>query len=205
LRKYTLNENFFENIDSEEKAYWLGFISADGCINRNRHGNYIYLSVALNNKDHHHLELLGKSLGYGGPVKDYDDYSKLVVSSRQITDSLKSLGVTERKSLIIKPWRGPADLMSHYWRGVFDGDGILSPSSNWQAGLCGSNPMVQGFYEFSNDYVKSKAIPKLIPSRDCWRWQVHGRNISSKMIQPLYENYSIALNRKASLASELMG
>lgn len=31
-RKYTINENYFKNIDTEEKAYWLGFIYADGYI-----------------------------------------------------------------------------------------------------------------------------------------------------------------------------
>lgn len=30
--QYTKNDDFFENIDSEEKAYFLGFICADGSI-----------------------------------------------------------------------------------------------------------------------------------------------------------------------------
>ena len=32
LRKYNVNHDFFESINTEERAYWLGFISADGCI-----------------------------------------------------------------------------------------------------------------------------------------------------------------------------
>ncbi len=31
-RKYFFNQQFFKNIDSEEKAYWLGFLMADGCV-----------------------------------------------------------------------------------------------------------------------------------------------------------------------------
>ena len=34
LKKYTANYNFFEKIDTEEKAYWLGFIAADGHVSR---------------------------------------------------------------------------------------------------------------------------------------------------------------------------
>ena len=51
-RKYALNEAFFEIIDSEEKAYWLGFIAADGCVYRRT------LSINLNIKDKAHLEKL---------------------------------------------------------------------------------------------------------------------------------------------------
>ena len=32
VRKHFFNENYFENIDTEEKYYWLGVVSADGCI-----------------------------------------------------------------------------------------------------------------------------------------------------------------------------
>ena len=30
--KYTLNEDYFEKIDSQEKAYLLGLIASDGCV-----------------------------------------------------------------------------------------------------------------------------------------------------------------------------
>ena len=42
---YKINENYFEKIDSENKAYRIGFISADGNVYKNR------LSIELNNKD----------------------------------------------------------------------------------------------------------------------------------------------------------
>lgn len=31
-RYYYFNENFFEKINNELSAYWLGFLYADGCI-----------------------------------------------------------------------------------------------------------------------------------------------------------------------------
>lgn len=35
MRKKVYNENYFEKIDSEDKAYFLGLIAADGCIINN--------------------------------------------------------------------------------------------------------------------------------------------------------------------------
>ena len=32
MNKYYYNKDFFNKIDTEEKAYWLGFLYADGCI-----------------------------------------------------------------------------------------------------------------------------------------------------------------------------
>src|SRR5688500_5811483 len=47
-RRYLINERFFDTINTEEKAYWLGFISADGTITRNR----ILFNLQLRDKEH---------------------------------------------------------------------------------------------------------------------------------------------------------
>lgn len=55
---YKINENYFENIDNKNKAYWLGFIAADGNVYGNK------LSIELNSKDEGHLKIFrrfGKS------------------------------------------------------------------------------------------------------------------------------------------------
>jgi hypothetical protein len=53
-RKYTLDEHYFEAIDTEEKAYWLGFIATDGWITKTG------LGIGLNVKDRSHLELFSR-------------------------------------------------------------------------------------------------------------------------------------------------
>ena len=55
-KKYSLNENYFETIDNEEKAYWLGFISTDGNIYKRDNNGTIILSFNLNIRDKKHLE-----------------------------------------------------------------------------------------------------------------------------------------------------
>ena len=51
-RKYSCDENYFECIDNEEKAYWLGFIYADGYITSKRaHGSQNFgVSLAIKDK-----------------------------------------------------------------------------------------------------------------------------------------------------------
>ena len=44
-QKYKFQENFFEIIDTQEKAYWLGFLFADGNVYKKRNSYYIKLSV----------------------------------------------------------------------------------------------------------------------------------------------------------------
>ena len=52
--RYSLNERYFEKIDNNNKAYWLGFIAADGCVSNKKGGRYLY--IELSRKDRDHLE-----------------------------------------------------------------------------------------------------------------------------------------------------
>lgn len=72
--------------------------------------------------------------------------ANLSVGSRRLADALIGLGIGPRKSATQEPWNGPEDLMPHYWRGLFDGDGSLARKSAdlWTVFLCGSEPCVRG-------------------------------------------------------------
>ena len=65
-RKYNVNDNFFDNIDTEEKAYVLGFLFADGCIYKKRSQVYI----KLNRKDKCILEKINTALCSNFPIFD---------------------------------------------------------------------------------------------------------------------------------------
>lgn len=136
-RKYNLNETFFDKIDSEEKAYMLGFIYADGNnlfkINR--------ISVQLAKKDEDILIKFSKLL-YNENIVKYTskknskgnifDYAYLNLFSRHMSEKLASLGVVERKSYAITfPNWLDKSLYRHFIRGLIDGDGwIRLPNSN---------------------------------------------------------------------------
>src|SRR5438105_237351 len=49
-KRYKVNENYFKVIDTEEKAYWLGFITADGCIHDRTAKSHVF-NITLNEID----------------------------------------------------------------------------------------------------------------------------------------------------------
>ena len=99
-----VNKTYFSKIDTPEKAYWLGFLFADGCVNNNDHG----VSIGIHPKDIELLIRLKKVLTLDNKL-EYTNQP--VVSLRfgniQIHDDLISHGCVPRKSLILKP---PIDL-----------------------------------------------------------------------------------------------
>jgi len=65
-KKANIKSDIFDNIDTEEKAYWLGFIYADGNISDmesylRKSGKYVYrMEVSLKADDIDHLNKLNK-------------------------------------------------------------------------------------------------------------------------------------------------
>lgn len=122
-RRYTCDDHFFDVIDSELKAYWLGFIAADGCVTGNS------LSVGLQARDREHLERLQSGLDATNPVTSGCSTSghptaALFVTSQALVAGLERNGVIRRKSKTLEwPHHLDASLLRHYLRGYFDGDG----------------------------------------------------------------------------------
>lgn len=141
-RKYEYVSNFFETIDTEEKAYWLGFIMADGNIEYNKSNNtkhktsQIRLTFTLSRIDKYHLDKLSKAISSGVPVKDRTvklkttsksyDMCELKIYNKNIVDDLIKLGVTPRKSTKEIFPDINKNLRKYFILGYFDGDGCFS-------------------------------------------------------------------------------
>lgn len=130
-RKYTHQYDFFENIDTEEKAYWLGFMFADGYIvdYSNKYGEDKF-GITLHSKDKETLEQFKKSIQSTNPITDVSSNGRqlhrILMSSQKTVDDLISHGCFKQKSLILKPPTGiPKELIHHFIRGFFDGDGSI--------------------------------------------------------------------------------
>jgi hypothetical protein len=208
MRKYTLNENFFENIDSEEKAYWLGFISADGCVDRAG----LHLIIALGRKDRDHLEKFISAINWNGPIVDRIGSKKtleswVTVCSARLIDDLNALGVTAAKSQTLIPWAGSPDLMSHYWRGMIDGDGsVQMPYKTynwWQVNLTGSEKTIEKFQGWAKEACGTTA--KINNRGSYWNMNIAGTRMCKKLIEKLYGDANVALARKLQLANQLIG
>lgn len=136
-RKYDLNEYYFDQIDTEEKAYILGFIYADGnnLFQTNR------VSINLSIKDEEILKKFS-NIFYGKEILKYSSrknengqifkYVSLNLYSKHMSQHLSTIGVMERKShkLTFPEWLDKS-LYQHFIRGLIDGDGwIYLPTNN---------------------------------------------------------------------------
>lgn len=131
----TLNLNFFDKIDTEEKAYYLGLMYADGnnYIGHTKRKHYM-IRLCLQERDKLIIEKFRDLIAPQHLVKlakkktdTQQAQYQLRISSKIISDQLTNLGCVPNKSLILQfPNYISNDLLRHFIRGYFDGDGCFS-------------------------------------------------------------------------------
>lgn len=128
-----LNENYFENIDTENKAYFLGLIYADGYVGVH---DELVISFKDNEDGLRILNLLKEELGFTGELKTQIQNggykpeatcAKLNFSNAKINSDLRKWGLSEYKLESRKHIPDiPKELVPHFIRGMFDGDGSIA-------------------------------------------------------------------------------
>lgn len=136
---YMCDYHYFDEINTEEKAYWLGFLSADGWINKNDKSNAGVTGIELQYGDINHLKKFNKSIKGNYQITDrwrVCELSKntekknhmccIRIFSLTMYNSLVEKGFTKNKSFDchIPPLK--QDLIKHYIRGYFDGNGCFT-------------------------------------------------------------------------------
>jgi len=120
-RKYYFNENVFDIINTPEKAYWLGFLMADGYIV----GNVLGLDLAI--RDKKHLEKYKNFWETNKLIRPYENKKKhkvrLVISSPYVVDKIMQYGIVPKKTFKTFFPSIPSQFYVDFIRGVFDGDG----------------------------------------------------------------------------------
>lgn len=218
--KYTYNKDFFEEIDSEEKAYWLGFIYADGYV-YNANGTY-ELGIQLKQSDSEHLKKLNKSLNGNinvdlfdvdnvfGNNKVYPSCSIRIYCKKMILD-LEKNGVVQNKTKIIELPNIKNNLMIHFIRGYFDGDGCLRRNKDRNSlsfDFCSaSEKMLEGIriYIYENHEINSYICVE--NKENCitnYRLNIRGLRNGYKFGCLLYDNSKIYLDRKFKLFNTLV-
>lgn len=124
--KGNFNHFYFQHINTEAKAYWLGFIMADGYIKDTAKSGALQLIIHLNKKDFNHLVKFHESLESKSLVGlNKDNSIRSSHSSDILCNSLIKLGCTPRKSLTLRFPKINKDVVNHFIRGYFDGDGSV--------------------------------------------------------------------------------
>lgn len=182
MRKYNLNENFFDVLN-EKSAYWLGFLYADGFV-RMKDGKSGELKLKLKDTDKNHIEKFLKDINCDKPIKcGIDNKSKfcsVTIYSNLLVNKLFDLGCVNNKTQKIRLPELTEELISHFIRGYFDGDGSISKVKNrpnsFSVSICSNKNFNKDLlqflgygkeYEYENySVVKISKIMEVIKFRD---------------------------------------
>lgn len=124
--KIPFNEHIFDEIDTKEKAYWLGFLAADGCNHNNQR-----ISLRLGIADFNHLVKFADFLGYPSSHiqiinANPSNLCNIATRSKHFCNALKKHGVVHRKTTIVKMPNLSNNLIKYWIAGYMDGDGCIS-------------------------------------------------------------------------------
>ena len=137
-KKYNVNNDYFGKINTPEKSYILGFIYADGCNYISDDKKNFIINFTQLKKSIDILQKINFELNSEYPIREYNqkENNKIIctldIRSKKMSEDLIKLGVTPKKSLFIKfPNNNivPEELVSHFIRGYFDGDGCITIKS----------------------------------------------------------------------------
>ena len=218
-RRYKVNHDFFDEINTEEKAYWLGFIYADGYITV-REGRLMF-GVSLSSKDRNHLVLLINCLESDYKIKEYKvssgykvgvKYSRLIISSEKLCNDLIKHGVFKQKTNILLPPKIKRELIRHFIRGYIDGDGSIYKTANdygydWHLNIVGTNELLTFIIEYFFDEKLVQRKTKLEKRKKHHKISYirYGGNIQTKRIlDNIYQDANLFLERKYDVYKELL-
>lgn len=192
--KKSVKSDIFEIIDTEEKAYWLGFMYADGYVSSDRNS----LGICLQLIDTPHLEKFKDFLKYSGDVRVESNRCRVEFRDTKMKNDLIEKGCTPKKSLTLTfPNEDilPKELIRHFIRGYFDGDGCLCyTEKTLDVELIGT----QSFTETVCDIIgiDKKRIYPLGRGSEAKRIVMGGIKDIEKFLTYIYEDCHIYLDRK---------
>lgn len=199
-RQHSLDQRFFETIDTEEKAYWLGFICADGHVSDDG------LIVGLASVDEPHLRKLRQSICSDAPITRPAKAAVLNVWSKAMVEDLRSHGLQRQKSLTLQMPNIPQPLRRHFIRGLFDGDGSIKITTRrkpryvnavteYTVMFCGTSDVMRAVRESVSSQARvSRPSIQIRQNLSVVEWS--GRQQVLRILDWLYADTSVALDRK---------
>lgn len=206
-RIYSHNANYFHSIDTEEKAYWLGFLYADGNVHRTT------IKITLGEKDKNHLVKFNEALNNSNPISinTQNAWGKEVKTANAIINCTKmcqdliSLGCVPKKSLVLKfptVEQVPKALQIPFIRGYVDGDGSINVTNGkwWAVSMVGTYNMMSNIKQILGVEVK---ILKEKRSKCVYELSFGGNLQVLEKLEVLYANSRVYLDRKYELYKSL--
>ena len=216
-KKYKLNEHIFDVTDTEEKAYWLGFLMADGY----NHENKGCVALRLQAEDREILEKYKRFLETDVPIYSFTrvtkinnikrEYCEVNICSPYFSEQLSRLGCTQGKTYTLEFPNIKDSLYNHFIRGFFDGDGCLSIKDrkdrkvrgtcmNYTFNIVGKESVLLKIQDILVNLLHiTKNSLKTQKSNFAKILMYGGRKVVTKIMDYLYNNATIYLKRKHDL------
>lgn len=214
-RKYYCDSDYFDVIDTEEKAYWLGFCYCDGYITHSSDSFTMKFGLSLNNADLEHMQKFKNAINADAPINTYTvyqgykvgaEYCRILIHDDVFANHLITHGCVERKSNIMKPPSGvPLCIVKHFIRGVMDVNGSIvitngeSICPSFQIVFTGTDSFLMWIQQYLLD---NNAISRIYPLSKRKEGQIvssfsFGGNYQVKhFLDFIYEEATIYLDRK---------
>ena len=215
LNNPNMKEHFFQEINEEAKAYFLGLLISDGNVFKDNTGRQASISITLDLKDEYMLEKFKEVLQVNTSVgHDGRGCGQIAVRSDIMAEDLAKYGVVPRKSYNTYLPLISKEMMPHLIRGIFDGDGSImakpNPSNDGHnrflhsISFCGTHQLME---DISNYILENLGIKTAV-------YDYKDRNLSELKIQNIhniakfgywiYRNSTIFLNRKKDIFNDFL-
>lgn len=219
-KKYQCNENFFKNIDTEEKAYWLGFFYADGYVSSANQYSYC-IGLSLKRDDKSHIKKFKTTIQSNHPIHDYKtngsaykkgtEYSRIIITSKIMYEDAVRQGIVEHKTNIVTPPNIDASLYPAFIRGYFDGDGCVTffpHNGRMDAAIkiLGTTDFLDFIREFVQQHEIAKRVNKYYQrkeNQEVRSFEFAGVYQVKKFLDIIYNNATVYLDRKYDKYIEL--
>lgn len=203
-KNHNLSENYFENIDSEEKAYLLGLLITDGSIKKGKGTHSDTLRLQLKIEDEYMVKKLKEELKSSNVIQ-YDkrpgkSCAGIEIVNQKICDDLAKYQVIPNKTYVLNDIKLdfiPLNLQRHYLRGLVDGDGSIGIDNGqlWISFVGYNKSFVMSFQKAIDNFLKEENHNNIHKSNafSC-KWK--GNKKAFNILKWLYEDATIYLERK---------
>lgn len=194
-KKYKIDDDYFKEINTEEKAYILGFMYADSSISNG-------FDINIQKRDVEILNFIKKELKMEHPIKDNiiknREYCRLSISNKKIKNDLHSIGIPNNKNNNIVMPKIKKEFYNSFLLGFFDGDGYINDENCSMEFSGGENILTE-----IKNYIKNNLNVDMYfgyryekENKNSCKLGLHG-SLKLKIIYDfLYNNRNLGLKRK---------
>ena len=220
-KEVIVNHDYFECVDTERKAYWLGLLMSDGSV-VNEKGNSWRVSIQLNKEDSYLIKDMLKDIESDRNVRSYVQPRKNgkrcvsvgTIYSKKMAKDLIRHGVIPNKSImdLLMPDLNP-NLIPHFIRGYFDGDGGVSVTQRkdqriktYTVFICGSRSLINDISNFIYLKIGYKCI---ISDMNKYGVNIHRLDILKNQAKVdfyklIYKDATVYMKRKREKIEQFM-